>query len=231
VPTSTNTKPAGAPPRRRRLSRFLLRNFLQGLLVVIPLMATLWIMRTVFQWIDEMVETPEHEFWAVPLTDVKVPLELFAWDGVGFIVMMLGVTLIGMLTSNVLTGWILRRIDRLFTHVPIVKLVYSSIKDMVGAFVSTDKKKFDKPVLLSFAATPDVEVIGFITREELASFGRPDKVAVYVPQSYNFAANLILVPREMVTPIDLPSSDVMAFVVSGGVSGYTEPGSTPNLRE
>lgn len=209
------------PPRRRGLMRFLIRNFLQGLLVVVPLAATLWIMLTVFRWIDELVETPENEFWRVPGTEIEVPLELLAWDGVGFIVMILGVTLIGMLTSNVLTGWILRRIDHLFAHVPVVKLIYTSIKDMVQAFVS-DKKKFDKPVLLAFSKEPEVEVIGFITREDLESFGRPGKVAVYVPQSYNFAANLILVPKEHVTPLDLPAGDVMAFVVSGGVSGLKQ---------
>ncbi|MFT7485767.1 MAG: putative membrane protein [Candidatus Paceibacteria bacterium] len=216
--SQSNSGPSKVSPiRRRGPVRFLLKKFLQGLLVVVPLAATLWILLTIFRWIDDLVETPENEFWAVPFTELRVPLELFAWDGVGFLVTMLSVTLVGMLTSNVLTGWILRRIDRLFTHVPVVKLIYSAIKDMVEAFVGDDKK-FDEPVLLSFSALPEVEVIGFITREDLADFGRPGKVAVYVPQSYNFAANLILVPRERVTPIDLPSSDVMAFVVSGGVS-------------
>lgn len=209
------------PIQRRGPWRFLIRNFFKGLLVVVPFAATLWILLTVFRWIDELVETPESEYWAVPMTEIRVPLELLAWDGVGFVVMILGVTLIGMLTSNVLTGWVLRRIDYLFAHVPGVKLIYSAIKDMVEAFVS-DQKKFDKPVLLSFAALPEVEVIGFITREDLTNFGRPGKVAVYVPQSYNFAANLILVPRERVTPIDLHPGDVMAFVVSGGVSGTTQ---------
>lgn len=216
-----------APPvARPGPLRFFIRNFFKGLLVVVPLAATLWILSTIFRWIDELVETPESGYWTVPLTGWRVPLELFAWDGVGFLVMIGGVTLIGMFSSNVLTGWLLRRIDYVFTHVPVVKLIYSSIKDMVEAFVS-DNKKFDKPVLLSFAALPEVEVIGFITRGDLSEFGRPGKVAVYVPQSYNFAANLILVPKERVKPIDLPSSDVMAFVVSGGVSGVTRSAASP----
>ena len=219
--TSSEATPAPPPRRKRGLVTFLIRNFFQGLLVVVPLAATLWIMLTVFRWIDELVETPDTETWRIPGTEIDVPLELLAWDGVGFLVMIAGVTLIGVLTSNVLTGWIVRRIDHLFTHVPVVKLIYTSIKDMVRAFVS-DKKKFDKPVLLAFSKEPDVEVIGFITREELESFGRPGKVAVYVPQSYNFAANLILVPKERVTPIELPAGDVMAFVVSGGVSGVRD---------
>ena len=52
----------------------------------------------------------------------------------------------------------------------------------------------------------------------VTEFGRPDKVAVYVPQSYNFAANLILVPRQRVHFIDADAGAFMAFIVSGGVA-------------
>ncbi len=217
-PSPTLKIPDIQKAQRPGLVPFFVRNFFKGLLVVVPLAATLWILLTIFRWIDKLVEVPESEYWTVPWIDVTIPLELFAWNGAGFVITVLGVTMIGLLTSSVLMGWVLRRIDYVMANVPGVKLIYSSIKDMVEAFVS-DKKKFDKPVLLSFAAIPEVEVIGFITRDDLEDFGRPGKVAVYVPQSYNFAANLILVPRERVTPIDIPSTDVMAFVVSGGVSG------------
>jgi uncharacterized membrane protein len=43
---------------------------------------------------------------------------------------------------------------------------------------------------------------------------------VYLPQSYNFAGNLVLVPRDQIEPIDMPTSDVMTFIVSGGISGF-----------
>jgi uncharacterized membrane protein len=202
--------------------RFLLRHFLRGLLVVVPLVATVWILLTAFVWIDELIQPPPGG-WQVPLTDWTIDGARFAQRGFGFLVTVVLITLIGFLTSNVLTRWIFKRIDRLFTHVPVVKQVYSTIKDMIEAFVS-DQKRFDKPVLLSFGDTPEVEVIGFVTRDTLAEFGRAEKVAVYVPQSYNFAANLILVPRERVRPIDLPSADVMAFVVSGGVTSADREG-------
>lgn len=194
--------------------RFLLRYFLRGLLVVVPLAATVWILLTVFLWIDGLVVGPlgANREWTVPATGIKLH------HGLGFLIIVTGITLIGFLASSVLVGWIPRRIDGLFTRLPVVKLIYTAVKDMVDAFVS-ERKKFDKPVLLAFSETPEVEVIGFVTRESLEAFGRPGKVAVYVPQSYNFAANLILVPASRVTPIDLPAGEVMTFVVSGGVSG------------
>lgn len=194
--------------------RSLIRYFFRGLLVFVPIAATIWILTTVFQWIDGLVQGLLGTQLSVP-----IPGTDFEWrHGVGFVLTILVITLIGVLTRNVFIKWILRRIERLFTRLPIVKQIYTSIKDMIEAFVS-ERKKFDKPVLLSFGETREVEVIGFVTRQSLTDLGRAEKVAVYVPQSYNFAANLILVPAERVQAIDLPAADVMTFVVSGGVSG------------
>jgi uncharacterized membrane protein len=197
--------------------RTLIRYFLRGLLVVVPLGATGWIVTSVFLWMDNLMRriSPRELALEIPNTDLQ-------WTyGVGAALTIVIIIAVGMLTSNVLARWFMRRIDRVITRLPVIKQIYSSIKDMLEALVS-EKKKFDKPVLLSFAANPEVEVIGFVTRESLEEFGRPDKVAVYVPQSYNFAANLILVPQSRITPIDLPAGDVMAFVVSGGVSESTQ---------
>ena len=207
-------------PARGGPFRFLVRYFFRGLLFVVPLAATIWILQYAFNWIDGLVTFDTDQTWTIPLLRLEVTGESLAWRGFGFLVIVGAVIGIGLLTSNVLTQWILRRIEDVFAHVPVVKQIYSAIKDMVQAFVS-EEKKFDKPVLLSLSATPEVEVIGFVTRSGLAERGRPGKVAVYGPQSYNFAANLILVPKERVTPIDLPASDVMTFVVSGGVSEST----------
>lgn len=203
--------------------RFLIRYFLRGLLFVVPAAATVWILLYVFNWIDGLVSLDEEGKWTIPIIDVDISGKSVAWKGFGFIAIIVAVTGVGLLTSNVLSGWLLRRIEQLFTHVPVVKQIYTSIKDMVEAFVS-EHKKFDKPVLLLLSESSDVEVIGFVTQENLAEFDRPGKVAVYVPQSYNFAANLILVPKERVTPIDLSAGDVMAFVVSGGVSNVLQEG-------
>jgi uncharacterized membrane protein len=96
-------------------------------------------------------------------------------------------------------------------------MIYTSVKDLIGAFVG-DKKSFDKPVLVTISPSSNIQVIGFITRESLENIGFSDKVGVYLPQSYNFAGNLLVVPREQVTPLDVDSGDIMAFIVSGGVT-------------
>jgi uncharacterized membrane protein len=183
---------------RRTALRFLVQSFLNGLLVLAPVAATAWILYKLFQAVDRLL----------PLPETVAP-------GVGFALVVGIVIAVGILTSNFLAAQALELSDRLLARVPFVKLVYSSIKDLTEAFVGREKK-FDRPVLL--ALSDQLEVIGFVTREDLGELGIGGRVAVYVPQSYNFAANLLIVPRERVRALDRPAGEVMAFVVSGGLT-------------
>lgn len=179
------------------MKRFI-RYFFEGLLYVIPLAVTILVLYKVFEAVDGWLQ-------------LKIP-------GVGFLITIVGITLIGFLASNVLTKGLLALVDKLFERVPFIKLIYTSIKDLIGAFVG-DKKSFDKPVLVSLTGDGQAKAIGFITRESLEAYGLEDHVAVYFPQSYNFAGNLLIFPREQVMMLNVDSSDAMAFLVSGGVSG------------
>jgi uncharacterized membrane protein len=96
-------------------------------------------------------------------------------------------------------------------------MIYTAIKDLMNAFVG-DKKSFNKPVLVTLSPGNNIQVLGFLTREGLENIGLADKVAVYIPQSYNIAGNLIVVSKEQVTPLSVESGDLMAFIVSGGVT-------------
>jgi len=104
---------------------------------------------------------------------------------------------------------------------PLVRILHSSIKDLLGAFVG-DKKKFDHAVLVELIPGSSARMVGFLTSDDLAFLGLRDEVSVYLPQSYNFAGQLVVVPRSRVKTLDAPSSDVMTFVVSGGVAGRKE---------
>ena len=92
-----------------------------------------------------------------------------------------------------------------------------AVKDMIEAFAG-DKKSFDKPVIATIGPGDSVKIVGFVTRESLENLGLEDHVAVYMPQSYNFAGNLLVVPRRSVRPLPADSKNVMALIVSGGVS-------------
>lgn len=172
--------------------------FVNGLLFLVPVVITIYIFYLVFVKIDGLLKFPIR--------------------GVGFVTTLVLVTLVGFLASNFLTRRMLNLVDGLLNRLPLVKLLYSSIKDLIGAFVG-DKKRFDKPVLVNLLADGNAYALGFITRESLDNLGLEDMVAVYLPQSYNFAGNLLVFPREQVRPLDANSSEVMTFIVSGGVSG------------
>ena len=101
-------------------------------------------------------------------------------------------------------------------RVPLIKLIYTSVKDLIAAFVGK-KKRFTEPVLVKMEG--NVERLGFITQRDLTELGiSADKIGVYIPFSYALTGNLIIVPKNFVTPVDGNSTDIMKFIISGGVT-------------
>jgi uncharacterized membrane protein len=182
--------------------RRLVYYFLQGLIFLVPIAFTLWAVGTAFLAIDR---------WTGRLIGVPV-------FGLGFAVMLVGVTAFGVLASNFLTRRLLQFFEHQLDRLPLLRLLHTSIKDLMSAFVG-EKRRFNKPVLVDVAGEGRVKAFGFVTHDSMERFGRPDDVAVYFPQSYNFAGQLVLVPRAAVTALAADASDVMAFIVSGGVTG------------
>src|SRR6478752_3499025 len=176
----------------------LIRYFVRGCLVSVPLVITAWLIFVTFRFIDDLLH-------------IGIP-------GVGFVLTITLVTLIGLFTSNVVGKRVFQIVDRFLSGMPLVKLLYTSIKDLIRAFVG-DHKSFDRPaaVLMNDSGA---RVLGFVTRDALHMLGMPEHVAVYFPQSYNFAGQLAVVPRENVELLDAPSAEVMTFIVSGGISGF-----------
>lgn len=176
---------------------FLIKNFLRGLAILIPIVATIWLVVITFLTIDRWIEAP--------------------YPGVGIGVTILLILAVGMLAGNVIGRKLLGLTDMIFMRAPLVKIIYLAIKDLVEAFVG-DRKKFNRPVLVSLPAI-EASALGFVTRDKIDFLPGSDLIAVYFPQSYNFAGNLLLVSATRITPIEADSTQVMAFIVSGGISG------------
>ena len=175
----------------------LIRHFFQGLLFLAPIAVTLYVFIASIIVIDSWLQIP-------------IP-------GVGLIVLIAFITLSGFVASTILRGAGERWIDGLFGRLPLAKLIYSAVKDLLGAFVG-DQKRFDAPVLVDLVPDGAVRALGFATRESLAMLDLTDTIAVYYPQSYGFAGNLLLVRKERVHRVDLDSAELMAFIVSAGVA-------------
>ena len=175
----------------------LLNYFFKGVVLLAPLAFTVYVCVRVFATIDGWLGIP-------------IP-------GVGFLATVVLITLFGFLASSFLTRRMLSLVEGVLERLPFVRLLYSSTKDLLNAFVG-EKRRFDKPVLVAPFASGEARALGFITQDTLATMGMRDHVAVYLPQSYNFAGSLLIFPTSAVTVLDAESADVMAFIVSGGVT-------------
>jgi uncharacterized membrane protein len=177
--------------------RRLFNYFLRGLVVVVPLGVTVWVCWKIFHAIDDLLG--------------------FAVAGLGFLIMIVLVTLIGFVASTFVARALGDAFDNMLARLPFVNLLYSSTKDMLNAFVG-EKRRFDKPVLISLTEDGSVKVFGFLTAESLATLGVEGSATVYIPTSYSVAGHVVVVPASRVTRIDADAPEVMAYIVSGGVT-------------
>jgi uncharacterized membrane protein len=179
----------------------LVDYFFKGLVIFVPMALTVFLL-----------------IWAFKSLDAVFPDTLTAsFPGMGILLTVLLIFVIGFVASNFLGKRLFALIEKIFKGLPLVKLLYSAVKDMIEAFAG-EKKSFDKPVIATIAPGGAAKVVGFVTQESLENLGLSDYAAVYLPQSYNFAGNVLLFPKESVKPLNIESSQAMAFIVSGGVS-------------
>jgi uncharacterized membrane protein len=177
---------------------YVIKNFLRGLAIVVPFTVTIYVVYQILLWLDRLILLP--------------------YPGLGALVLVVGVTATGILASSFVVRKVLAVPDAVFTRAPIIRIIYTSIKELTEAFVG-DRRKFSRPVLVELLPGSDVQAVGFLTRDDLSSLGVRDRVAVYFPQSYNIAGNLVLLPVERVRPLEIESTRAMAFIMSGGVAG------------
>lgn len=181
--------------------RRLLTYFFRGLVFLAPMAVTAYVCVWLFTEVDSWLGLP--------------------YPGVGFVATLALITIFGFLGSNLLTRGVIALLERVLNRLPFVRLVYSSTRDLVKAFVG-EKRRFDKPVLLQLSPGGNAHVLGFVTQESLTKLGYDTMVSVYVPQSYHWAGQVVVFPASAVTRLDASSSAVMAFIVSGGVTDLGE---------
>ena len=185
--------------------------FLRGLVIMAPLALTVYVCYSIVTVIDSWIP-------------INIP-------GVGFAITIGLITLVGALGSNVVTNGLMGLLDTLLEKLPFVRLLYGTAKDFFEAFVG-DKKRFDQAVLVTLYPSSEAKALGFMTRKDVDMFGLTDHCAVYLPHSYAFTGQLILVPSHHVTPVHAGSAELMTFIVSGGVTDKsgTPAGGYPAIR-
>lgn len=186
-----------AQPSASSPARLFVRFFLRGLLILAPAALTVYLVVGLVRWLDSTF-------------DLGIP-------GVGIALVVVVVAVVGWIGSAVVLRPLFALAERVIHRMPLVGIVYSSIRDLFDAFVG-DNQKFNQPVMVKLTEDSESYKVGFVTQATLTTFGLPEMAAVYFPDSYNFSGELLLVPRRHITPLDLPSAEVMKFIVSGGVA-------------
>ena len=185
---------------KQSFSRKLFAYLINGLVLALPVYITGYVLFTIFDSLDRILPI-EHKY-----------------PGLGIVILIVSLIILGFLGAKIINDQIRNRFSKFLDRIPFIKTIYKSITDMLGAFVG-NKKRFNKPVLVRLSKDHEVEVIGFVTDEDLQEIGEAEagKVGVYIPMSYSFSGHLVIVPRSNVKLITGNSLELMKYVVSGGV--------------
>lgn len=183
----------------------ILKYFLQGLVLFIPIGITAILFVKIFQFFEGV-------FSFVGLTG-----SAFLDTIISFLSLLILITIIGLLASTFIFKKLFAFLEEKIEHAPIVRHIYSPIKDFMNAFMG-NKKRFTKPVLVLTNPQANIQEVGFITQDDLSEWGIKDKFAVYLPYSYSFSGRLVIVPKEQITALNAEGSEAMKFIISGGVT-------------
>jgi uncharacterized membrane protein len=180
--------------------------FIQGIIITVPVAITAFVLYKIISLVGNFFS--HFGLIVNPIADPFIVL------GSALVL----IFLMGLLGSSIILRPLFTIFDHALERTPFVKTIYSSIKDLLSAFVGS-KKRFNKPVLITINKENNIQQLGFITQEDLSELNiATGTMAVYVPLSYSFSGNLLIVPVDHITHVDASSSEVMKFIVSGGVT-------------
>ncbi len=184
--------------------RLFLRSFIQGLIIIGPFAITVWIIWSIVFSIDNIIPSISEKF-----------------PGLIFFTVIFGTSFIGFFGNKFIIGrLIVDGVDYVLEHIPGIKFIYTSLKDVLGSFVG-DKKKFNVPVWVKTNETPEIWRMGFLTQSDMSVVNLDQMVAVYLPHSYAVSGWVIITKYNNIKEVTgMSAAEAMKFAVSGGVAGF-----------
>lgn len=202
----------------RALFNARMRNyFLTGILVTAPVTITVWLSWQILQFFDRTVRG-------------LVPVEWypdFAVPGLGLLVVFFGLTLVGFLTAGILGRFFLHTSERILSSMPVVRSVYSAIKQILETVLKQKATAFRQVVLIEYPRK-DIWAVGFVsgpTKGEVYRTLDQDLVNVFLPTTPNPTSGFLLfVPKDDVKVLSMSIEEGIKLVVSGGIVSPTDNG-------
>jgi uncharacterized membrane protein len=183
---------------------------LKGLVTILPIGLTIYFIYWLGVTTEDLLSRP-----------IKLVIDdANYWPGMGLVTGFMILFLVGLAVNAFIVRRVLGIGEELLLRVPVVKTVYSAIRDMTR-LVNTDKKKGDLDRVVTLDYGPG-KLIGFVTQEHANTIGiggGADMIAVYLPMSYQIGGYTLYVSRSKVHETDLTVEQAMRIVLTGGVRG------------
>ena len=202
----------------KRLSQY----FFRGLITFLPLAITVYVLVLFVTW------TERTAMWLI-----RPVIGNFYLPGLGIALGGVLILALGMLTSQPITSRLLSWVELPFTNLPVVKSIYTSLKNFADYFAPHDQDA-QQVVLLKWPGN-ELGIVGLVTRQSMqglpGALGELDQVAVYLPMGYMIGGYTVFVPRSWTTPIDMSVEEAMrmalvAFMASNRSAPPAAPPST-----
>lgn len=186
--------------------KFLGTAFLHGLATLLPVALTVYLVYL-------MAVTSEDVMGG--LLRLVIPPEMY-WPGLGVVFTVIAITALGLLVRIRLLGFMFNLSDALLSRIPLVKTVYSTIRDLMSFVAATqDKGDTGQPVLVRLF--DGVELVGLVTDANPALGDRDNRSLVYLPMSYQLGGYTLSLDKDRLEPLSMSMEDAMRFVVTAGV--------------
>lgn len=175
--------------------------FLKGVFVLAPIILTFFIIYKIYEITDGLFK------------GFLLKAGIY-FPGLGAIVTVFVIFLAGLLASNLITNNLIKYFEKVLAKIPLLGSLYSIFKDTLSSF-SANKKGFSQLVRIDMPN--GIKLLGFLTNDEDQAFIPQGYVVVYLMQSMQWAGNIILVPQNMVKPLEVSAEDALKFIASAGL--------------
>ncbi|HMB70995.1 MAG TPA: DUF502 domain-containing protein [bacterium] len=193
----------------------LRRYFLTGIVAILPVGVTAWVLVRVFVAVDGNVSP-----WLVRWIGFEIP-------GLGFLVTILFVLLIGVFASNLIGRQVISRFEKLFGRLPLISKIYIAVKQIGDGILGSRKNLFEQAVMFEYPRR-GTWAIGFVTSEHhgfVVEHTGKAHYHVFVPTTPNPTSGFLLfIPEDEIIPLDISVEDGLKLVISGGAVSPPGPG-------
>ena len=197
------------------------KYILTGLLVWLPLVITIWVLKSVIGTLDDVFA------WFIVVAQTVLPVsihpvlaDLQRVPGLSVIILVTALWLTGVAVTNMVGQWLLNQSNRMFSHIPIVKSIYNSVRQVSDTLFSSSGQAFREAVLVQYPRAGSW-TIAFVTGRptgEVADKLITEMVTVYVPTTPNPTSGfMLIVPRAEVMSLDMSVDEALKYIISMGV--------------